>query len=225
MKLSVIMPILNEARTIEKIIAKVDKSPLNKEIIIVDDGSTDGSRDILKNYLEREGFIIIFHEKNKGKGASIITAIQHISGEIVIIQDGDLEYDPNDYIELVKPIINKETTVVYGSRYLKKFNPKSYIRFYLGGRLLSLLSNILYNQNITDEPTCYKVFDADLLKSIHLESQGFGFCPEITAKVSKKGIKIKELPINYFPRKIKEGKKIKWSDGLEAIWILLKNRF
>jgi len=224
MKLSVLMPVYNESKTLETIINKIQAVPLEKEIIIVDDCSSDDSREILKNYINLPGFKIIFHEKNIGKGGSIITAINQIEGDIVIIQDADLEYDPDDYLKLIKPIENKETKVVYGSRLLKKNNKKGYNMFLLGGVLVTFVTNLLFGLKLTDEPTCYKVFDAELLKSIDLKCKRFEFCPEVTAKIAKRGIKIPEIPINYYPRSILEGKKIKWTDGLSAIWTLIKFR-
>ena len=228
MKLSVIMPAYNEEKTIREIVEKVINISIQKEIIIIDDKSTDSTLSIINELKVQynEQIIVLTHTKNRGKGAAIRTGIKEITGDIVIIQDADLEYDPNDYQKLIEPIIQKEEKVIYGSRFLNKSNNKhSYYSFYLGGRLVSLITNILYFQRLTDEPTCYKVFDADFLKSFPLQCEGFEFCPEITAKVAKKGIKIKELPIKYYPRKVDEGKKIKWYDGVEAIWTLVKYRF
>ncbi len=153
------------------------------------------------------------------------TGIALATGDWIIIQDADLEYDPEDYNPLLQWVIENNAKVVYGSRFLKPSNKHSYLRFYLGGRLVTFVTNLLYGQHLTDEPTCYKFFDAQFLKSIPLKCQGFEFCPEVTAKVCKKGIKIHEIPINYYPRSIAEGKKINWKDGLEAIWTLLKYRF
>jgi len=225
MKLSVIMPIFNEKDTLEPIVEKVLKVPLEKEIIMVDDGSTDGTRDLLEQYRGREDIKIILHSGNRGKGAAIRTAIGHVTGDVVVIQDADLEYDPDDYPSLVRPIVDGETPVVYGSRNLYPGNRRSSFLFYLGGRLLSSITNLLYGQSITDEATCYKAFDAALLKSIPLRCKRFEFCPEITAKVAKRGIRIKEVPIRYAPRSFDQGKKIGLSDGLQAIWTLLKHRF
>lgn len=225
MKLSIIMPIYNERETLEKIVEKVQTVPIKKEIIMVDDGSTDGTREILKEYENVQNIKVIYHTKNMGKGTAIRTAIKYITGDIVIIQDADLEYDPNDYLNLVKPIQNKDAKVIYGSRALNPENKHSYNRYLLGGKLVTFVANILYSQRLTDEPTCYKVFDTKLLKSIFLKCKRFEFCPEVTAKIAKKGIKIKEIPINYYPRNFKEGKKIKWYDGLEAIWTLIKYKF
>lgn len=225
MKLSIIMPIYNEKETLEKIVEKVQKVPIKKEIIMVDDCSTDETREILKEYENMQNIKVIYQTKNMGKGTAIRTAIKYITGDIVIIQDADLEYDPNDYLNLVKPIQNKDAKVIYGSRALNTENKHSYNRYLLGGKLVTFVANILHSQRLTDEPTCYKVFDAELLKSIPLKCKRFEFCPEVTAKIAKKGIKIKEIPINYYPRDFKHGKKIKWYDGLEAIWTLMKYRF
>ena len=224
MKLSIIMPIYNEAKTLEQIVEKVQKVPVEKEIIMVDDGSSDGTRDVLKKYNNVQNIKVIYHEKNMGKGSTIRTAIKYISGDVVIIQDADLEYDPADYIKLIEPIRNKETKVIYGSRLLNPENKHSYNRYLLGGKLVTFVTNILFAQKLTDEPTCYKVFNAEFLSSLPLTCKRFEFCPEVTAKVAKKGIKIKEIPIQYYPRNFEEGKKIKWHDGLEAIWTLIKFR-
>ena len=225
MLLSVLIPAYNEINNIDILLAKVQAVPLTKEIIIVDDGSTDGTRARLDTYRSLPNVKVIFHEKNQGKGAAIRTAIQHMTGDIAIVQDADLEYEPQDYLELIKPIVEGGENVVYGSRFLKPENRHSYMSFYIGGQIVTLLTNILYNQRLTDEPTCYKVFKTDFLRSIPLECTGFEFCPEVTAKVAKRGIKIKELPISYYPRSMAEGKKISWFDGIEAIWVLLRYRF
>lgn len=225
MLLSVLIPAYNEINNIDKLLEKVQSVPLSKEIIIVDDGSTDGTRARLDTYRTVPNIKVIFHEKNQGKGAAIRTAIQHMTGHIAIVQDADLEYEPHDYPALVKPIVDGDEKVVYGSRFLKPENRHSYMSFYIGGQVVTMIANILYNQRLTDEPTCYKVFEADFLRSIPLECTRFEFCPEVTAKVAKRGIKIKELPISYYPRSIAEGKKIAWYDGIEAIWVLFKFRF
>jgi len=236
-KLSIIIPSYNESKTIGElidIIKKVDTKDIEKEIIIVDDGSTDNTADIVKNI---RGIKLIKHIKNQGKGAAIRTGIKYATGDIIIIQDADLEYDPNDYYKLIKPIIDGKTKVVYGSRFLSKIQKEKNINFlkikhkkayslaYLGGRFLTHLANLLYRGNITDEPTCYKVFKTDVLKNINLKCKRFEFCPEVTAKVLKKGYKITELPIPYRPRSFEEGKKIKFRDGIEAVWALIKYKF
>jgi len=219
------MPAYNEEKTIKEIVEKVMAVPIEKELIIIDDKSTDSTFDIITDLQKQfKNITLLQHEKNRGKGAAIRTGIKSINGDIVIIQDADLEYEPNDYLKLIKPIIEKKEKVIYGSRFLEKHNKHSYYSFYLGGRLVSIITNILYFQNLTDEPTCYKVFDAEFLKSIDLKCERFEFCPEVTAKVAKTGIKIKEIPIKYYPRKVDEGKKIRWYDGVEAIWTLIKYR-
>lgn len=224
MKLSVIIPVYNEKTTITEILKQVIDVPVDKEIIIVDDSSTDGTREMLKDIRRTHKDIrLILKEKNEGKGSAVREGLKHIAGDIVVIQDGDLEYNPMDWIRMLQVIKDKGADVVYGSRILGK-GEKSSLTFYLGGRLLSFLVNILYGANITDEPTCYKMFKVDVIRSIKLDCKGFEFCPEVTAKVLKKGYKIYEIPISYKPRKIKEGKKIRWKDGVIAIWTLLKNR-
>lgn len=225
MKLSVIMPVFNEHKTIREIIAKVMAVPIEKELVIVDDGSTDGTRDILKEYEGKPDIKVIYHEKNKGKAGAIKTGIPATTGEIITIQDGDLETDPNDFVHLTEPIKKGEAAVVYGSRYLNKGERSLYVTYWLGARFLSWVVNGLYWQNITDEATCYKVFRADILKQIPLVYDRFEFCPEVTAKVSKMGYKIKELPMNYYPRSFAEGKKMNWRDGVKALWVLVKYRF
>ncbi len=224
MKLSVIIPVFNESQTISELIEKVLDVPLEKEVIAVDDASTDNSFKQMKIF-EGENFKLLQHAENKGKGAAIKTALEHVKGDLVIIQDGDLETNPHDYVHLIQPILQGKTSVVYGSRNLKPSEGKRYFLYDWGGRLISAWANFLYNQNITDEAACYKVFKTDVIKSIRLEHDRFEFCPEVTAKVSKMGIKIVELPMHYYPRNFAEGKKMKWTDGVRAFWILLKYRF
>ena len=226
-KLSIVIPAHNEEDTIRELIQKVKDTPLSidKEIIVVENGSTDKTIDILKTISD----IKVEHlpEGVKGKSVAIRKGFELATGDIIIVQDADLEYDPNDYQSLIQPIIDGGAKVVYGSRRLKKGNKKfSHYTFYLGGHLLTVIANILYpGLNITDEATCYKVFDAKVLKSIKLTSMRFEFCPEVTAKVHKAGYKIYEVPISYYPRSKEEGKKINWRDGVEAIWTLIKYRF
>ncbi len=234
-KLSVLMPAYNEKGTIEEIIKRVQAVKLGKvklEIVIVDDGSKDGTREILTTLAKKyKNIKLIFHERNSGKGQAVRTAIANMTGDIAIIQDADLEYDPTDYAKLIQPIIDGKVKVVYGSRFLgfRGSNPRKYGTYmaanYYATKLLSMMSNILYNAKITDEPTCYKVFDAKVLKSIPLKCRRFEFCPEVTAKVRKRGHRISEIPIHYYPRSVEEGKKINWKDGIEAIWTLIKYRF
>ena len=229
MKLSIIIPVFNELETILAIIARVTALPIEKEVIIVDDASIDGTAEVLKAYAKSEEkdttTRILFHTNNKGKAAAIKTGLKIATGDVIAIQDADLEYDPNDLLPLIEMIEKGETDVAYGSRYLKKKEEKNiYYSFKLGVRVLSIATNLLYGQNITDEATCYKVFRADILKQITLQYNRFEFCPEVTAKVSKLGYKIKELPINYFPRSFEQGKKIGWRDGAKALWLLIKLR-
>ncbi len=224
-KISVVMPAYNEEKTIREIIKRVKAVKIPKEIIIIDDGSKDSTRDILRKIKDNE-IRVFFNEKNRGKSYSVRRGIREAGGDVIIIQDADLEYNPEDYHKLVKPIIEGSSKVVYGTRFPKtKKRPSLFNKFFIGNRVLTLMANILYNANITDEPTCYKTFDAKVLKSINLKSNRFEFCPEVTAKVRKKGYKILEVPISYHPRTVAEGKKINWLDGIKAVWTLLKYRF
>lgn len=225
MKLSVIIPVYNEEHTLRQLLDKVLRVPLEKEVILVDDCSTDNTRDVIKEYVKLPNVFAAYHEKNAGKGMAIRTGIKFITGDAVIIQDADLEYEPEDYPRLLAPIASGEASVVYGSRELGTRNKHSYFSFYLGGKLLSWLTNILYGSSITDEPTCYKVFTTEVLKSIPLTCTRFEFCPEVTAKVLRRGIRIVEVPIHYYPRTKSEGKKIRWRDGVEAITTLIRCRF
>ena len=221
--LSVIVPCFNEIKTINLVINKIKESPvLNKEIIIVDDFSSDGSREYLAN-LKDEMITVIFHKKNKGKGAAINTGIKYATGKIIIIQDADLEYDPNEYPSLIKPIIDNKADIVYGSRF-KGGQPHRIVYFWhrVGNGLLTLLSNIFTDLNLSDMETCYKTFRSEVIKNITIEENRFGFEPEITAKVSKKDYRIYEVGISYYGRTYREGKKIGWKDGFHAIWCILK---
>ena len=232
MKLSIIIPCYNEKETIKKIINKIYKfsNIKNKEIIVVDDGSTDGTRQIL-NKLKSKIKKKILLKNNSGKGKAIRVGLKHISGQIVLIQDADLEYHPKDYKKLIKPIINKEFQVVYGSRVLSqksRYSIKngfySVFRIFFN-HILTLFSNIVNSQNLTDAHTCYKVFHKRILNKIKLEHDDFSFCPEITTKISNNKIKIKEVPIYYKGRDYKEGKKIRFIDGLIAIYTIIKFKF
>lgn len=225
MKLSIIIPCLNEEATIKEALDKVlsvDLLDTQKEVIVVDDGSTDQSPEIIKSY---DQIVSIFHPRRSGKGAAIKSAMPLVTGDFVIIQDADLEYDPADYIKLINAAKENNASVVYGSRRLNKENQWSHLSFLFGGMFLSLFTNILFRSNITDQPTCYKLFKTSLLKSLNIQANGFEFCSEATAKTLKRGIKIFEVPISYNPRHISEGKKINWKDGLIAIWTTIKYRF
>ncbi|MFH1462561.1 MAG: glycosyltransferase family 2 protein [bacterium] len=228
MMLSILIPVYNEKNTISEIFKKIEGVALKdfgfeKEIIIVDDNSIDGTKEILKS-LEGK-YKIIYHQKNQGKGAAIRTGLKHVTGDYVVIQDADLEYDPEDYKKLLETALKNNAKAVYGSRQLNPQNKYSHRSFYLGGVFLSWAANIIYGINITDESTCYKLFKTEFLKSIPLKCKRFEFCPEVTAKTAKRGVKIYEVPIHYYPRSINEGKKIKWKDGLTALWTLIKYKF
>lgn len=221
--LSIIVPCFNEIGTIGQVIKKIKESPVcNKEIIIVDDFSNDGSRQYLLE-LNDEMINVKFHKRNKGKGAAISTGIKYAKGKIIIIQDADLEYDPNEYPSLIKPIIDDKADVVYGSRF-KGGQPHRIVYFWhrVGNGLLTLLSNIFTDLNLSDMETCYKTFRSEIIKNINIEEKRFGFEPEITAKISKKDFRIYEVGISYYGRTYKEGKKIGWRDGFHAIWCILK---
>ena len=227
-KLSIIIPCYNEKETIKEIIDRINQinlGPIQKEVIIVDDYSTDGTQDILKTLNVPQDHTILYHLKNYGKGYCIRHALPHCTGNIIIIQDADLEYSPRDYPALIQPIITGEAAIVYGSRERNKKNKThSGVLFYLGGILVTKLTNILFNSNLTDQPTCYKVFKTDILKALSLYENRFGFCSEVTVQLLKKKIRIHEVPISYYPRKKYEGKKIGIKDACRAIYILFKYR-
>lgn len=225
--LSIIIPCYNESGTIVELLRRVEAADIgavNKQIIIVDDGSTDGTRALLSAHAASH--TVVLQPRNAGKGAAIRRGLEEVRGDIVIIQDADLEYNPDNYAALIAPILEGRSRVVYGSRERNANNRlHSGMLFYAGGKFLSTLTNLLYGSRITDEPTCYKVFDADLLRGIPLTCTHFEFCPEVTAKVLRRGIDIVEVPIDYFPRKKNQGKKINWRDGIAAMWTLLRWRF
>ncbi len=219
---SVIVPVYNENAHVEELLQAIHASPVKKEIIIVDDGSTDGTREKLEAMPLADDVTVLFHERNCGKGAAIRTALEYARGEYVLIQDSDLEYDPQDYPALLRPLKQGEANVVYGVR---PDRPERGLRFFLGAKLLTHLANLLYRAGIHDEATCYKVFRRSLIAQLRLECHRFEFCPEATAKLCRMGEKIAEVPVRYVPRSAGEGKKIRHSDGWLAIWTLLRHRF
>lgn len=224
MKLSVIMPVYNERETLEEIVKQVLDTGLAYEIVMVDDGSTDGTRDIMKQWENDRIVRVIFHETNKGKGSAVRTGFQAACGEVLVIQDADLEYDPRDYPKLIQPIREGRADVVYGSRFIGGPARKVYFWHRVGNQMLTLLTNVLYNLDLTDMETCYKCFRAEVVKDIVLRSQRFEVEPEITAKIAKRGYRIFEVPISYYGREYHEGKKITGWDALPAIWTLIKYR-
>lgn len=227
MIISIVMPVYNEENTIQAILEKVKnvELPLNKEIIIVDDCSTDKTRDILKG-IESAGsnnITIVYHEVNQGKGAALKTGFAEANGDIVIIQDADLEYDPGEYSKLVNPILDGKADVVYGSRFTGEGPHRVlYYWHYVGNRFLTLMSNMFTNLNLNDMETCYKVFKKEIISQIDIEEKRFGFEPEITAKIAKLDCRIYEVGISYSGRTYAEGKKINWKDGVRALWCILK---
>jgi len=224
MKLSVIIPVYNEAKTILEVIKRVKEVPFEKEIIVVDDGSTDGTARILDE--NGQGLTVLFNEKNSGKGAAIRAALPHVTGDVVIIQDADLEYNPSEYSRLMAPILEEIADVVYGSRFQGGTHRVLYFWHAVGNKIITMLSNMLTDLNLSDMETGYKVFRAEVLRGIRIESNRFGFEPEITAKISKMGCRIYEIPISYRGRDYTEGKKISWKDGIAAIyWIIKYNLF
>jgi dolichol-phosphate mannosyltransferase len=242
--LSVVIPAYNERAHIEELVRRVEDVPVEKELVIVDDASTDGTSEILREkILPRTKNVRLFrHEKNRGKGAAIRTGLSQVRGDIVLIQDADLEYDPQDYLQILRKFRNPDVQVVYGTRFwnvnkylfvwhwfcnrfLGAHYEIRYLHHFLGIQSLNFLANTLYSANISDEATCYKAFRKQVLEKIHLKCEGFEFCPEVTAKVRKKGYRIDEVPITYHPRSHKQGKKLNWRHGFEAIFTLIKYRF
>ena len=224
--LSVLLPVYNEIRTLQTLIDRIQQVPVDKEIIIVDDLSTDGTREYLRDVVVKsaENITALYHDRNQGKGAALRTAIPAASGKYCIVQDGDLEYCPDDYLPILATFEAKKSLVVYGSRFMNgspKMRPMNrFVNWLLPAMVLAL-----YGYRLTDEATCYKAFETKTLQSLSLKCMRFEFCPEVTAKLLKKGFRIEEIPIRYEARGMSEGKKIRWTDGVEAIWTLIKYRF
>ncbi len=224
MKLSIVIPVYNEAATIREILARVKATPFEKEIIVVDDGSSDGTRDVLGVPRDPE-VVVVLHERNQGKGAALRTGFGRVTGDVVLVQDADLEYDPADYPRLLKPILEDKADVVYGSRFGGETHRVLFFWHYVGNRFLTMLSNMFTNLNLTDMETCYKVFRAALLPRLRLRSDRFGFEPEFTAKVARLRCRIYEVPVSYHGRGYDAGKKITWKDGIAAIGCIVRYRF
>ena len=225
MKISVIVPVYNEANTIQEILRRIKSVGVADEILVVDDGSVDGTRDALKALEKKNELTVFYHERNLGKGAAVRTGIQHASGEVFIIQDADLEYDPRDYEALLKPIQEGLSDVVFGSRFLGA--PRRPVMFWhmVANKMLTLITNVLYDTILTDMETGYKVFRREVVKDMRLRARRFDFEPEFTAKILKRKVRIFEVPITFNPRDYAEGKKIRFKDAFAAIWTLVKFRF
>jgi len=227
--LSIVMPVYNEKATLLRVLAAVEAAPasgLRKEIVVVDDFSTDGTRELLKERVEgRDGFLVLYHDRNRGKGSALRTGFARTTGDVVVVQDADLEYDPQEYPKLLAPILADKADVVFGSRFAGS-EAKRVLFFwhYVGNRFLTLLSNMFTNLNLTDMETCYKTFRGEVIRGIDLREDRFGFEPEITSKVARLGCRIYEVGIGYSGRTYAEGKKIGWKDGVRAIWCILKYR-
>lgn len=224
MKLSVIIPCYNEEDHIERVLDAVKAVDIPKEIIVVDDGSTDNTVDKIRRYDTNGELILHVSARNAGKGAAIRAGLEKVSGDVIIIQDADLEYDPQQFHTIIKPIVEGKADAVYGSRFTGSITGMRW-QNRLANKILTLTANIFYGAHITDEATCYKAFRADLLKSMPLKCERFEFCPEVTARTCKRGVKIAEVPIDYVGRTALQGKKIKWTDAFSAVWTLIKYRF
>jgi glycosyltransferase involved in cell wall biosynthesis len=241
MKLSIIVPVYNEIDTIAEIVRRVrvvelavpvgfgpEDGPViefQREIVIVDDGSTDGTREHLRTLRDDPDIVVVFHEHNQGKGAAVRTGLQHASGDVMLIQDADLEYDPREYSALLQPLVEGRSKVVYGSRFRGGPTKAMFFWHMIGNRFVTLVTNILYNTILSDMETCYKVFTREVAEQIDLKSPRWGFDPEITAQILKRGYRIYEVPISYTGREFSEGKKLSWRDGFVVLWTLIKCRF
>jgi glycosyltransferase involved in cell wall biosynthesis len=225
MNISVLIPAYNEIQTIEEIIKRVQRTGVASEILIVDDGSTDGTRDFLKNLDGQNRIKVVFHEKNQGKGAAVRTGIKNAAGDVILIQDADLEYDPRDYPALLQPLEEGLADVVYGSRFLGAPRRATMFWHMVANKMLTFMTNILYNNILTDMETGYKVFRREVVENMPLHAKRFEFEPEFTAKILKRKVRIFEVPISFNPRDYSEGKKIGIKDAFEAVWALLKYRF
>jgi glycosyltransferase involved in cell wall biosynthesis len=241
MKLSIIVPAFNEAETIDEILRRVRAVPLavetgygaegrrlvafEREIIVVDDGSTDGTGEALRRLSEAPDIRVVRHEQNQGKGAAVRTGLQHTAGDVILIQDADLEYDPRDYPTLLKPIVEGRSQAVYGSRFRGGPTRAMFFWHMVGNQLLTFLTNLLYDSTLTDMETCYKVFTREVADKLKLRSSGWGVDPEITAQILRLGYRIYEVPISYTGREVMEGKKISWRDGFVVLWTLIRYRF
>jgi glycosyltransferase involved in cell wall biosynthesis len=225
MLLSVVIPAYNEKATVIDLVQRVQAVSLEKEIIIVDDYSTDGTREILKDLEGEKGIRVFYHTSNRGKGAALRTGFEHVTGDVTIIQDADLEYDPQEYHKLIQPILDGRGDVVYGSRFIGETHRVHLFWHYVGNNFLTLLSNMLTNLNLTDMESCYKVFKTSVIRKIKIKSNRFGVEPELTAKFAKLKCRIYETPISYSGRDYSEGKKIGWKDGVSAIWSIIRFHF
>ncbi len=225
MKLSIIIPVYNERDSLDVLLGRVKAAPVDqaKEVIVVDDASTDGTRDVLAKHDGTDNVRVLLHDRNRGKGAAIRTAQQHVTGDVVMIQDADLEYDPADYPKLLAPIVDGRADVVYGSRFVgSEAHRVMYFWHMVANKGLTLLSNMFSNLNLTDMETCYKVFRADVFRRIAIKENRFGFEPEVTAKIARLGARVYEVGISYAGRTFSQGKKVTWRDGLKALWYILK---
>jgi glycosyltransferase involved in cell wall biosynthesis len=224
-KLSIIVPVYDERNTVVELVRRMRSVdiPLEREIVLVDDGSTDGTREVLRQLIDST-VRVVHHPQNRGKGAAIRTGLEQVTGDLVLIQDADLEYDPEDWPKLLSPLLRGKAQVVYGSRFTGERRNMLFFHW-VGNRFLSLVTNVLYNTTLSDMETCYKLFDRHVISSIRLRASRFEFEPEVTAKILRSGIRIYEVPISYAGRELHEGKKITWRDGVVALWTLVKYRF